>query len=372
MKHTMLAAAMMLAASGLPLQAQETLTTDPTLPTTRVGTRGATFLHLGVGARAQALAGAYGALADDVSALYWNTAGIGKLDGFSAAFSQANLYDGLGIEHTFVGVVLPVGLTRLGLSLNTLTSGEMPWQDPGFPNNEFGGDPNPLRPNFEWTGTAVGLHLSRPITDRLLFGGALKYVREGIQGAEATYIGGDLGTSFRTGLYGVTLGASLTNLGSSARMEGRLLESRVNTGGSETSIAQFIRIVELQSLATELELPTAFRFSVMADLIGDATAMLAPNPDQSLRLLVDLTEPTDADLQTAMGLEYGFREMAFLRAGKRWYNEAQISRGFSHGAAFGAGLRVPVGDIGRLQLDYAYTSLVDLEKVQVFSVEIHF
>ena len=49
---------------------------NPQNPTTRVGTRGANFLEIGVGARGLALAGAYTALAEGVTALYWNPAGI--------------------------------------------------------------------------------------------------------------------------------------------------------------------------------------------------------------------------------------------------------------------------------------------------------
>lgn len=352
--------------------AQDVLTSDPNLPTTRVGTRGAAFLALGVGARAQALGGAYAALSNDVSALYWNTAGIGMLDGFSANFTSTQLYDDLDITHTFVGAVLPIGLTRLGVSVNTLNSGEMEWQDESFPNAGFGGDLNPTAADFEWTGTAVGVHLARPITDRLVFGGAVKYVEEGIPGAEATYVGVDLGTIFRTGLYGITLGASLQNLGSAGSFEGQLLNQRFNTSNNESQIGDFVRIVEAAAVTAELEMPTVFRFSVMADLVGDATAMIAPNPNQSLRVVWDLADAIDTDLQTSLGLEYGLRDFAFLRAGKRWFNEAQISHDFTHGASFGGGLRLPLGELGMFQLDYAYTDMEDLENVQVFSVELQF
>src|SRR5690348_920349 len=51
---------------------------DPSNPTTRVGTRGANFLEIGVGARGQAMAGAYASVAEGVTALYWNPAGIAR------------------------------------------------------------------------------------------------------------------------------------------------------------------------------------------------------------------------------------------------------------------------------------------------------
>jgi hypothetical protein len=345
---------------------------DPSLPTTRVGTRGAAFLNLPVGARAQSLAGAYAAGADDISALYWNSAGIAQIDGFAVGASTARLYDDLDINQLFVGTVLPVGLTRLGVSVNMLSSGDMNWQSESHPNSGFGGETDPLRTSFEWQGLAIGLHLARPITDRLVFGGAVKYIQEGISGAQADYVAVDLGTTFRTGLYGITLGAALQNLGGSSNFEGQLLSQRFNTSNPETNLGDFIRVIEARAATNDLEIPTTFRFSIMADLIGDATAMISPNPDNALRVMWDLNDAIDTDLQTALGLEYGFKELAFVRAGKRWFNEEQIDHSFSRGASIGAGLRLPIGETTRLRLDYAYTAMEDLENVQVFTLDFMF
>ena len=53
------------------------------------GTTTANFLKLGVGARAEAMGEAYSAVADDASALYWNPAGLTRIDGQSATFMHA-------------------------------------------------------------------------------------------------------------------------------------------------------------------------------------------------------------------------------------------------------------------------------------------
>lgn len=367
-------AAALLGAAPANAYAQDVLTSDPTLPTTRVGTRGGTALTLPVGARAQALGGAYTALANDISALYWNTAGIAQLEGFSAGFTEASLYGDLDITHTFVGAVLPIGLSRFGLSVNLLSSGEMVWTDADFPNPEpYGEDFNAIRSTFEWNTMVLGGHFARPITDRLNFGGALKFITEGISTAEANFVAVDVGAQFETGLYGLSLGASLLNVGTKGRMEGTELQTRVNTSDAETQVGTGgVRVVGLGFNTTELDLPTTFRFSIMADLMGGASSLISPSPDQNLRLVWDLADAVDTDLQTAVGLEYAFRDMAFLRVGKRWSNEAQISYDFTRGAAIGGGLRVPVGGFGRVQLDYAYTGMGDLDNIQTFGVEVHF
>ena len=45
-----------------------------------VGTTAAAFLNIGVGSRANAMGGAFTAMADDATALYWNPAGLANLE----------------------------------------------------------------------------------------------------------------------------------------------------------------------------------------------------------------------------------------------------------------------------------------------------
>ena len=52
----------------------------PGYATTNVGTAGAQFLKIGPGARVDSLGGAFSALANDVTSIYWNPAGISQLE----------------------------------------------------------------------------------------------------------------------------------------------------------------------------------------------------------------------------------------------------------------------------------------------------
>ena len=52
-----------------------------------LGTSGAQFLQLPVGARAEAMSGAIIGLTDDASAVFWNPAGIVKVNNVQAHFS---------------------------------------------------------------------------------------------------------------------------------------------------------------------------------------------------------------------------------------------------------------------------------------------
>ncbi|MBN1482020.1 hypothetical protein EH223_06845, partial [candidate division KSB1 bacterium] len=57
---------------NVPLFAQEV---------TKVGTTAAGFLNIDVGARAIGMGGAYVAVSDDIMSMYWNVAGISRIDG---------------------------------------------------------------------------------------------------------------------------------------------------------------------------------------------------------------------------------------------------------------------------------------------------
>lgn len=336
------------------------LTPDPKEPASRVGTRGANFLEIGVGARAQGMSGAGTGLASGVTAMYWNPAGIAGATTFLAAFSRANLYEGLDITHTFAGVVLPFAGGGMGISYTQLNSGDIPRTTETDPD---GGDPA-TGGVFSWKGTAVGVHYGRRLTDRLSIGFGGKAIQEGMNDASANWWGIDVGMQFNTGLYGLRLGAALANIGPAARMEGPLIERRIEND------EVFPVDVPSRFNTVLAQLPTMFRFSVVSDLMGTPDALLSSAPGHRLQGVIELADAVDTDLQTAIAAEYSFRNTAFLRLGKRWYNESRADfRESSHGLSFGGGLRLPVR--GRtITFDYAYTTLTDLQNVQVFSFEI--
>ncbi|MGD8866307.1 MAG: PorV/PorQ family protein [Gemmatimonadales bacterium] len=361
--HVLTAALFVLATAG-PLAAQsgEQLLPGTEEANTRVGTRGANFLSMSVGARAVSLGGAFGAAADDASALYWNPAGIALNPRFTALFSYNDMYGDFGLNHFFGGVTLPMGDGSVGFSVTTFTSGDIPRTTEAYPE---GGDPQ-FGDTFQWTALAVGLTYARQITDRLVVGATLKYAQNGIDDAKANFYGGDAGVTFRTGLLGTTLGATLLNVGSDGKYSGTLLNS-ILTGASE--VFDTDKTVPTTLKTQGWDMPTAFTFSVMWDVVGSPDAIVAPNPNHNLILMTDAVDAIDTAVQLRMGLEYGYRETFFLRAGKMWPNENQDEfRDFAYGLGGGFGLAIPLGE-RRLILDYAYQDRGLLDNIQVFTVE---
>ena len=359
-KHIALFAAALVLTPSARLLGQGTgvlILPEPQNPVTRVGTRGANFLEIGVGARAQAMAGAYTGLADGVTALYWNPAGISELQGPAVALSIAKLYGDAGIKHTFFGGVLPVGTSgAFGIALTQLTSGDLQRTTTAFPE---GGDPA-FGNTFSYTATSAGLYYARRLTDRLAVGIGVKGVTEGIDDAKANYFGLDVGAKFRTGLYGTHIAASLSNLGSSGKFSGPILSGFQNG-------------VPFDQGTTSEQMPTLFRFSIRSDVLGPSDALLAANPRQQLEVVMEMSDAIDTDVQLALAAQYSFHDIVFLRAGKRWVNEKQTAfRSGSFGLSYGGGVWLPVGGGRRFAFDYAYTNMADLKNVQVFSLELGF
>jgi hypothetical protein len=82
---------------------------------------GGEFLNIGAGARSQGLGGAFGPLASDASAVYWNPAGLAANGKPEIAFCHTQLFGGLA-NHDFLAVSWPV-TARMTLGLGWLRLG---------------------------------------------------------------------------------------------------------------------------------------------------------------------------------------------------------------------------------------------------------
>lgn len=368
MKHRAIAIAVgLMLVSVAPAFAQNVgnlLEPDPDNEISRVATRGANFLGIGVGARAMALGGIGTTLGGGLSSLYWNTASIVDVETVAVGVTSADLYGNSGMSSLFSGVVLAVGDGALGVSLSYFSSGEIERTTEEYPT---GNDPS-FGAVVEWSGAAIGLHYALRVTDRLAVGAAGKYVEEGIDLAKAKYLGFDVGAYFDVGIYGLTLGAAITNFGTEGRFDGGVV-STIVLEDREVFPAAGDKTVRYDT--NKMQLPTALRFSVRSSLFGPPEAVFSPNEQHQLDLHAQVFDGIDTNIQFAMGLEYGFRQIFFLRGGKRWLNENQAPWDFADGLSAGVGIKLPLWDRS-LTFDYAYVTMGDLDKTQHFSLDFGF
>lgn len=328
----------------------------------RQGTRGANWLHIGIGARGGAMAGAIGSSVSGPTGWYWNPAGAASSESFSLSAGRQNLYDDLDVEQTYAAGSIPLLGGVVGLHLNTLGSGPIKRTTELNPFGErLGGNA------FEWTSTVVGLGYAKRLTDRLSIGGQAKYITEGIPDASTHWTAFDIGTQFNTGLYGLVLGGVIQNIGGTARANGALIQRLITTGdGSQLSESR-----RVQFFTNNTEIPVEFRLSLGTDLMGGANSLLGgAGGKHTLSAELSVTDATDYSTQYALGAEYGFRNILFVRGGKRMYNDDRTHGDVGTvGLAGGFGLRLPV--LGRnVRFDYSYESAGALQNIQIFSFEV--
>lgn len=86
-----------------------------------VGTAGANFLEVEVGARPMGMGGAFVAIADDVTALHWNPAGLADLEGAQVFGMRTSVYsvDGLSEDSVIAGY----GMGRRGFAAGWMRTG---------------------------------------------------------------------------------------------------------------------------------------------------------------------------------------------------------------------------------------------------------
>ena len=81
------------------------------------------YLHMGIGARGQALGNAYTAMAQDGSALFWNPAGLANQNPFQIYFMHSKLFMNTSLD--YVAATAPTrSYGNFGLGLIALNSGE--------------------------------------------------------------------------------------------------------------------------------------------------------------------------------------------------------------------------------------------------------
>lgn len=165
------------------------------------------FLSVPFGARASAMGGTFVGISDDISSLYWNPAGLGKLK-FKQCGSMYNRWLE-GISLGYLGYAHPTpSLGTYGVLVSYYDSGDIPkiLADSRGVFQERSG-------SFKAVSYAVSLAFGKKQGKNLYYGGALKIINERIDIYSATSFAGDLGALWDIIEDKVTIGFSMLNLG---------------------------------------------------------------------------------------------------------------------------------------------------------------
>ena len=314
----------------------------------KVGTSSANFMKIEVGAKSSAIGGAFVSIANDLTAMYWNPAGLVLNDGIGAQFENLQLY--ADISHNFAALAFPITQDfKVGLSAIYLSSGdieittESEWEGTGQ--------------YYEVTNMSLGLTFARRMTQRLEAGLTVKYLREAIWRNTAETFAVDFGLLLHTNIYGFNIGMSLTNVGPPMQMRGidMQFEAQADHEGLLKEPAQL--------LSEEWTLPTSFRVGISSSLIGRKSDFLK-SENSDLLVAVDLSSALDSNLRTNLGIEYVYAEQFKLRAGYRiGFDEVTYS--------LGAGVMLRIGGFGIVAFDYSYSDFGVFDGVHRFGLYIN-
>ena len=316
----------------------------------KVGTAAAQFLKIGVGARAMALGGSFTAIANDVSTIYWNPAGITNLDGFSLAVSHNEWF--ADISHDFAGLVYSLSSSDfVALHVVALNTGEQEVTTVTQPEG--------TGIYYDVSDLAIGLSYARTLTDRFSVGLTAKYIQQNLYNESANTFAIDIGTYLRTGFHDLIIAMNMSNFGGNMQLEGRdlitITDINNQVSGNYNPDA---------NLKTEpWPLPLTFRVGLAMNVIG-GNDPIVESVENRFTLAVDGVHPNDNTEKINIGGEYAWSEMVFARVGYKinYYLEKW---------SFGLGLRVNVIN-QQVGFDYAMVDFNDLGKVSQFSLELRF
>ena len=343
-----LAAIAVLLMLPLEVRGQENASSPRNKTITKTGATAGQFLKLGVGARPIALGGAFVAQANDLSAMYWNPAGLARLSGASVQLAHTRYLADITYNFAAFGASLGNAGT-LAASLIYLDSGDMLVRTIAQP--EGTGE------RFKVQNYAIQVSYGRSLTDRFSIGGSFKFIQERIWHSTASSIALDVGTLFTTPYERLRLGASFSNFGPKMQMSGRDIifstDPTPNQGG-------VVEIVNSEYLLDRHPLPLLFRIGLSWDALQTA--------DHTFVLSTDAAHPNDNYEYVSFGAEYDFRNLIALRAGYRNLFEANSEQGLT----MGGGLNLRLDRALRIRIDYAWADFGRLEQTHWFTVDLGF
>jgi hypothetical protein len=312
------------------------------------GTTAAPFLSIAQGARSLSMGGAFVAIADDPSAMYWNPAGIAGLHGFHLMVDHT--YWIADIQYNYIGATFDLGSFG-GLGVNVTSSSIEDMKVTTVDQQDGTGEV------FGVTDLAFGVTYGLNLTDAFSIGFNPKFIYQKIWKMSASAVALDMGVKYRTPFKGFTLGMSITNFGTKMRMEGKsalvLYDPDPEGSGNNGRIP-----AELST--DEWELPLNFRVGIAYDaLMGDLG---------KVTLAVDATHPSDNYESVDLGGEYVYDDFLYVRGGRKSLFQKDSEESYT------VGFGVKQFLMGNLQFsaDYAYQAFARLKNVQKVTLGVSF
>ena len=311
----------------------------------RVGTTAMNFLEYGYGSAGTSMGDAYVSMANDITSIYWNPAGLAFMERDELNLTSQPWI--AGIETSFFGIGINIeSVGTIGVSLISINYGEM---DVTTLDQQDG-----TGEKFSSSDYSISLAYGSQITDWFAFGIAGKYSASQIWHMEATALAMDLGVLVHTGFFsqsdkrseGLNIGMSISNYG-----------SRVKYSGLDAWYPIDIQPYENGNYADlkgefymeEWELPLIFRIGTSYKIINTKY--------HNITLAVDALHPNNNSESVNVGGEYEFTTETFgslyIRAGYK----GLFMEDSEYGLSAGGGLIYNVMNNIGIKVEYSYRNI---------------
>lgn len=277
----------------------------------KAGTSGASFLKIGVSAKASAMADSFTAIDGDINALHYNPAGLAQIKNKQISFMYNMWFQ--DIKHGYIAFVTPLSSqVAMGGSFIYLKIDDIRRTTSDFPSG------HPSLGTFGANDIALALSPAFSINKYLSLGANFKIIKEKIYTHKSNNVFAvDLGTMIKFPFKDLNLGMSILNMGQKVKFE-----------------------------KEEDPLPLNFKLGVSSKLLR-----------KNLLLAFEVNKPVDHNLNFHYGLEYTVARTLALRLG---YMSGPSK--VENDLTYGVGLKFL-----NMTFDYAFTLFDNLGKTHKIS-----
>lgn len=325
----------------------------------RVGSNGASELQINPWARSSGWGDANVACVVGLEGMYQNIAGMAMTRKTELAFTNTQWLVGSGVIINSGGFSTKVGETGvMGVSVMNTNWGEIDITTDALPEGGIG--------TFKPTFSTIALGYAREFSNSIYGGLAVKMINESIFNVSASGFALDAGIQYVTGLGkdkagnrnrdNLKFGITMKNVGSTMKYKGDGMSFLgYSLNGTSMTVEHRSQEFELPSLI-KIGFSYSLRLAPKVDEVNETVSS-----DHNMTLAVNFTANSYTKDQFHFGLEYGFRDLFFLRGGYIYEDgivgsDVDLRSTAFTGPTAGMTLQVPVNKENKsvLAIDYSY------------------
>ncbi len=318
----------------------------------RAGTAAAPELRIPIGAQYLAQGGAPVATATGLEAIYWNPAGVFlKDEDANALFSYRQYIADMNMSYAAVSGNFG-DLGTLAISFRDLNIGDINVTTLDQPD----GTGEIISPTY----FVLGLTYSRLLSDRVSIGATINLLNESWTGVSASGYSFDAGVQYKN-LFtnGLSLGVVVKNLGGALTFGGSGLFVQAQDPNSARGLTFY------QISAASFELPSEISLGL--------SYTRALDEENNISVSGAFVNNNFAFDDYKVGLEYSYKNIAFLRGGYLFSPQSTSDRAnIWQDYSLGVGLNFKQFTDMDISLDYAYTPVKYFDANNTFSIRMGF